>query len=133
MSAGETIDTLLVEACPVFKYLKQVGLHAAGGVAIREFLLKDGFGNADYLLYVDSKAAGVIEAKKRSATLTGLEHQSGTLFPGPRDSLPASRRPLAFIYESTGVATYFAEGLCVDLHLPCRVVSSNVGQARLGA
>lgn len=34
-------------------------------------------GFADYLLYVDGKAAGVIEAKKEGATLTGMEVQSG--------------------------------------------------------
>jgi len=30
----------------------------------------------DYLLYVDGKAAGIIEAKKQGATLTGVEVQS---------------------------------------------------------
>ena len=34
-------------------------IHAARGVAIREFPLP-GYGFADYLLYVDGKAAGVI-------------------------------------------------------------------------
>ena len=32
------------------------------GVAIRAFPLKSGHGFADYLLYADGKAAGVIEA-----------------------------------------------------------------------
>ena len=36
-------------------------IHAARGVAIREFPLP-GYGFADYLLYVDGKAAGVVEA-----------------------------------------------------------------------
>ena len=46
-------------------------IHGARGVAIREFPLAKGFGFADYLLYVDGKAAGVIEAKKVGTTLTG--------------------------------------------------------------
>ena len=50
-------------------------IHAARGVAIREFPLP-GYGFADYLLYVDGKAAGVIEAKKEGVTLTGVETQS---------------------------------------------------------
>ena len=38
-------------------------IHAASGVAMREFPLP-GYGFAAYLLYVNGKAAGVIEAKK---------------------------------------------------------------------
>ena len=41
-----------------------VNLGAARGVAMREFPLKKGHGFADYLLYVDRQAAGVVEAKK---------------------------------------------------------------------
>ena len=47
----------------------QHNLSAHRGVAIREFPLKTGHGQADYLLYVDGKAAGVVEAKKIGATL----------------------------------------------------------------
>lgn len=43
-------------------------IHAARGVAIREFPLP-GYAFADYLLYVDGKTAGVIEAKKEGVTL----------------------------------------------------------------
>ncbi len=51
-------------------------IHAACGVAIRRFPLP-GYGFADYLLYVDGKAAGVIEAKKEGVTLTGVETHRG--------------------------------------------------------
>ena len=51
-------------------------IHAARGVALREFPLNTGFGFANYLLYVDGKAAGVVEAKKEGTTLTGVEVQS---------------------------------------------------------
>ena len=51
-------------------------LHAARGVALREFPLAEGHGTADYLLCVDGKAAGIIEAKRQGATLTGVEVQS---------------------------------------------------------
>ena len=47
-------------------------IHAARGVAIREFPLP-GYGFADYLLYVDGKAAGVIEAKKEGVNLPAPE------------------------------------------------------------
>ncbi len=38
------------------------------GVVIRNFPLKSGHGFADYIFYVNGKAAGVIEAKKRINT-----------------------------------------------------------------
>ena len=53
-----------------------VNLHAAQGVAIRELPLNPGHGEADYLLYVNGKACGVIEAKKEGATLKGVKVQS---------------------------------------------------------
>ena len=47
---------------------------AGPGVAIREFRLKSG--SADYLLYADGLAIGVVEAKPEGHTLTGVETQS---------------------------------------------------------
>jgi type I restriction enzyme R subunit len=49
-------------------------LYAQRGVAIREFPLKTGY--ADYLLCVDGKAIGAVEAKKAGTTLSGVHHQS---------------------------------------------------------
>lgn len=61
-------------------------IHAARGVAIREFPLP-GYGFADYLPYVDGKAAGVVEARKEGVTLTGVEIQADKYTKG----LPACR------------------------------------------
>jgi len=66
------IDELLVAAGWQVQDAKAVNIHVARGVAIREFPLTKGHGFADYLLYVDGKAAGVIEAKKVGSTLTGV-------------------------------------------------------------
>ena len=74
--ARQEIDRLLVAAGWALQDLAAVNLHAARGVAIREFPLDAGHGFADYLLYVDGRACGVIEAKKAGATLTGVEAQS---------------------------------------------------------
>jgi type I restriction enzyme R subunit len=89
----------------------QVNLHAALGVAIREFPLNTGYGFADYLLYVNGKACGVIEAKKEGVTLKGVEVQSERYAQGLPAALPAWRRPLPFLFESTGVETQFTNGL----------------------
>ncbi|MEP7182670.1 MAG: hypothetical protein ABI886_10810 [Betaproteobacteria bacterium] len=61
------IDRLLEAAGWSVVDASKVNLHASRGVAVREFPLP-GHGFADYLLYVDGKAAGVIEAKKQGVT-----------------------------------------------------------------
>jgi hypothetical protein len=109
--ARQQIDRLLAAAGWAVHNFKAADIHAARGVAIREFQLNPGFGEADYLLYVDGKAAGVIEAKKQGATLTGVEVQSGKYAQGLPASLPAWRRPLPFVYESTGAETHFTNAL----------------------
>ena len=105
------IDRLLAAAGWSVQDLRTADLHASRGVALREFELNPGFGTADYLLYVDGKACGVIEAKKQGATLTGVEAQSGRYAQGLPATLPAWRRPLPFVYESTGIETHFTSAL----------------------
>ena len=109
--AREEIDRLLRAAGWHVCDMTDANIHAARGVALREFPLDAGYGFADYLLYVDGKAAGVIEAKKQGATLTGVEVQSSRYAKGLPASLPAWRRPLPFIFESTGAETHFTNGL----------------------
>ena len=109
--ARENIDQLLEAAGWRVQNLKQADIHANRGVALREFRLIDGHGSADYLLYIDGKAAGVVEAKPEGTTLTGVEIQSAKYSQGLPAELPAWTRPLAFMYESTGAETRFTNGL----------------------
>ena len=64
-----SIDALLVAAGWHVCNVANANIDASTGVAIREFPLNNGFGFADYLLYVNGKACSVIEAKKEGATL----------------------------------------------------------------
>ena len=109
--ARVNIDTLLEQAGWAVQNAAAVNLYAAGGVAVREFPLKSGHGTADYLLYVNQKAAGVVEAKPEGSTLTGVEVQSEKYSTGLPDNLPAHQSPLPFLYESTGVETQFTNRL----------------------
>jgi type I restriction enzyme R subunit len=109
--ARQTIDALLTAAGWHVCSMAEANIHASIGVAIREFPLNPGHGFADYLLYINGKAAGVIEAKKEGATLSGVEVQSARYAQGLPTSLPAWRRPLPFLFESTGVETHFTNGL----------------------
>ena len=95
-------------------------IHAGPGVAVREFPLKwkEGAeiksGSADYLLYADGWAIGVIEAKPAGHTLQGVVVQSKRYTEGLDKRVPARYRPLPFAYESTGEITQFTNGLDPD-------------------
>ena len=73
--ARKEIDTLLIEAGWVIQDRAEFNRFAGIGVAVREFLMTDNT-EADYLLFVDGKAVGVIEAKKSELSLSGVEVQS---------------------------------------------------------
>ncbi|MGI8928744.1 MAG: DEAD/DEAH box helicase family protein, partial [Candidatus Limnocylindrales bacterium] len=103
--AREQIDRQLTDAGWLVQDRAAANIHAAAGIAIREFPLKGG--PVDYMLYVDGAAAGAVEAKKEGWTLSGVEAQSRRYSEGLPDALPAYRRPLPFLYESTGVETQF--------------------------
>jgi len=109
--ARAEIDRLLTAAGWSVQDFKAADIHAARGVVLREFQLNPGHGFADYLFYIDGRAAGIIEAKKVGATLTGVELQSARYSKGLPESLPAWRQPLPFVYESTGTETHFTNGL----------------------
>ncbi len=109
--AREQIDRMLDAAGWVVQDLAEANVSAARGVAIRSFPLKSGHGFADYLLFVDGKAGGGVEAKKQGRTLTGVEVQSNKYSEGLPSGFPAHVRPLPFCYESTGIETRFTNGL----------------------
>ena len=81
------------------------------GVAVREFPLRPGHGVADYLLFVNRQAVGVLEAKKVGTSLIGVETQSKKYVSGLPDALTTPVRPLPFAYESTGAQTRFTNRL----------------------
>jgi type I restriction enzyme R subunit len=107
------IDKMLVAAGWAVQDRTEIDLSASQGVAIREFRLEAG-NEADYLLFVDHRAIGALEAKKEGSTLIGVEPQSAKYAAGLPDTINAPFRPLPFLYESTGVETRFTNGLDPD-------------------
>jgi CheY-like chemotaxis protein len=103
--ARELIDEGLRESGWTVQSFADMNLAAAQGLAVTEF--PGAHGPADYLLYVDGKAIGVVEAKPVGHTLKGVEGQSASYADGLAAKLPAWRRPLPFQYESTGQITQF--------------------------
>jgi type I restriction enzyme R subunit len=109
--AREHIDQALEQAGWKVQDYKSANLRAGRGVVLRNFPLQSGHGFADYLLYLDGKATGVVEAKKEGFPLIGVEIQSTKYSEGLPPQLPAHVRPLPFLYQSTGVETRFTNGL----------------------
>ncbi|MFN2121920.1 MAG: hypothetical protein ACK2UP_00315 [Candidatus Promineifilaceae bacterium] len=111
--ARETIDELLRYAGWDVQDREAMNLYDPNrpGVAVREAHLRTGF--ADYLLFVDGRALGIIEAKKEGTPLVGVEAQSVRYSVGLPPRMQAWRPddPLPFLYESTGVETYFTNRL----------------------
>jgi type I restriction enzyme R subunit len=108
------MDSALTQAGWVVQDADAVNLAAGRGVAIREMPMAAGFGAADYLLYADRKALGVVEAKKLGETLTGVEVQTEKYSAGLPAALPSWHRPLPFLYQSTGAETRFTNILDPD-------------------
>jgi type I restriction enzyme R subunit len=85
----------------------EMNLYAGRGIAVREFPLSTG--EADYLLFVDRKAVGVVEAKPEGVTLSGVADQAAKYSVGLPANIPHVTLPLPFLYESTGVETFFRD------------------------
>lgn len=97
-----------LEACGwTVQSRNELNLYAARGVAVREFPLDTG--EADYLLFVDRKAVGVVEAKPEGVTLSGVADQTAKYSVGLPNNIPHVTLPLPFLYESTGVETFFRD------------------------
>lgn len=105
--ARDIIDRMLIEAGWVVQSKKKVDLSAAKGVAVREY--QTDVGPADYVLFVDRKPVGVIEAKReeQGEKLTVTEDQSKDYAESKLKYL--NNDPLPFVYESTGVLTRFTD------------------------
>src|SRR6266513_1059951 len=108
--ARQNIDALLTKCGWQVQDRRSINLSAGQGIAIREALLKDP-DEVDYLLFVDGKAIGTVEAKQEGYTLIGVEEQSGKYGKGLLDIYPKWWEPLPFAYESTGVETQFTNKL----------------------
>ncbi len=67
--ARQNIDALLAQCGWIVQSRTEMNLGAGRGVAVREFPLKTGY--ADYVLFVDRRAIGAIEAKPEGTALAG--------------------------------------------------------------
>ncbi|MFM2225624.1 MAG: hypothetical protein RJA07_1826 [Bacteroidota bacterium] len=102
--ARENIDKLLTQSGWTIQDFKNLNPAASIGIAVREFPVENGF--VDYMLFIDRKAIGVIEAKKTGTPLSMVEEQTAR-YSTSKIKWKADNQPLRFLYESTGVETRF--------------------------
>ncbi|MFE6871337.1 DEAD/DEAH box helicase family protein [Kitasatospora sp. NPDC057692] len=111
----DRIDDMLVQSGWVVQDGQgSQNLYAARGVAVRE--VTTAAGRADYLLYLDTKLVGVIEAKHEGADLAVAERQADRYATGLTASqdLQAWKTPLSYRYVSDGGLVRFRDALDPD-------------------
>ena len=105
--ARQKIDQLLIDAGWVIQDMSNLNLGSGFGVAVREFQTESG--PADYVLFVERQAVGIVEAKPEGTTLRGVHEQAARYSKFFPDDIPHVELPLPFCYESTGTETMFAD------------------------
>ena len=107
--ARDEIDARLVEAGWRVQDRDSIDFTAGKGIAVREY--PTDVGPADYVLFVDRQAVGVIEAKPEDwgHKITTAEDQAEG-YAGATLKWVKNKERLPFVYESTGVITRFTDG-----------------------
>ena len=107
--ARDNIDALLMQSGWVVQPSKKINLLVGSGQAVREY--QTDVGPADYVLFVDKKAVGVIEAKREEEGQRLTAHESQTEgYATAKLKWVNNKEPLPFLYESTGIITRFTDG-----------------------
>jgi len=88
------------------QHYKTANIHASKGVAVEYFQL-GARKEADYVLFVNGIAVGIIEAKKEEESLIGKETQSGGYAHSFPEEFQSVDLPLPFVYETSGSETRF--------------------------
>ena len=98
----EEIDKSLNACGWVIQDKNRINLFESLGVAVRE--MDTDTGPADYMLFIDGKACGIIEAKREGADLGGVSEQSGRYATSHSKDIQRwvpDDQSLPFLYEAT--------------------------------
>jgi len=105
--ARDNIDKQLTACGWVIQSIKQINLNASSGVAVKEYLTD--VGPADYVLFVDGKPCGVIEAKREEEGHRMTVHEGQGEDYANAKLKHLKNEPLPFVYISTGELTRFTD------------------------
>ncbi|KKH93608.1 restriction endonuclease subunit R [Methanosarcina sp. 1.H.T.1A.1] len=105
--ARDAIDRKLYDSGWIVQEKSRIDWSASRGIAVKEYLTD--VGPADYVLFVDKRPVGIIEAKRdeEGHRLTVVEEQSAEYAASKLKYL--NNDPLPFVYESTGALTRFTD------------------------
>ena len=105
--ARDKIDNLLEQAGWIIQSKNKIDFSAGLGVAVREY--QTDVGPADYVLFVNRKPLGIIEAKREeeAVNITVVEEQSVRYANAKLKYL--NNEPLNYVYETTGSLTHFTD------------------------
>jgi type I site-specific restriction endonuclease len=108
IKARQQIDQKLEQAGWIVQDMKQLNLGAAQGFAVREYPTDTG--PADYVLFVNRQAVGVIEAKRDEAAenITTVDNQTAR-YAHAKLKWRKDDTPLPFLFESTGQIIRFTD------------------------
>ncbi|MDR0523424.1 MAG: DEAD/DEAH box helicase family protein [Candidatus Methanoplasma sp.] len=106
--ARENIDRMLRESGYVLQDMYELNPNASTGVVVREYPTDDG--PVDYLIFIDGEPAGMIEAKaENKGSSLGDASEQSERYANSRLKYSSKDHDIRFIYESTGVITYFRD------------------------
>jgi type I restriction enzyme, R subunit len=105
--ARENIDKQLTQAGWIVQDLKEFNPSASLGIAVREYPTESG--SADYILFIDRKPIGVIEAKKEGHTLSQIHDIQTARYASDKLKYICKVSDLPFQYESTSIETFFTD------------------------
>jgi len=107
-NARDNIDRMLNAAGWTVQELGKLNPSAGLGVAVKEYPTDTG--PADYILFVERKPLGVVEAKREEEGHRLTVHEAQTeIYSRSKLKWVANNQPLPFVYESTGVVTRFTD------------------------
>jgi len=101
--ARDNIDKQLIACGWLVQNKKQINLNAGPGIAVREY--QTDVGPADYVLFVDGKPIGIIEAKREEqGDVLSVHEDQAEGYAGAKLKY-LNNEKLLFVYVSTGVVT----------------------------
>jgi type I restriction enzyme R subunit len=105
--ARDKIDSELIRSGWVIQSKNKVNLNVAPGIAIKEY--QTDVGPADYILFVDKKPVGIIEAKRAEEGIHLTRHEDQAENYAAAKLKYLNNEKLPFVYESTGEVTRFTD------------------------
>ncbi|MFC1643625.1 DEAD/DEAH box helicase family protein [Chlamydiota bacterium] len=103
--ARDKIDAMLNQSGWKIQDRRSIDWSAGSGIAVREY--PTDIGPADYVLFVDRKPTGIIEAKPETEGYRLTTHETQAESYAQAKLKYINNDPLSFVYESTGELTRF--------------------------